>query len=497
MTIYPTVKLQSLPRMADFAKWGYAIGEALGVGLGQVFIDEYSANRIQQNEEIINNDPVLTLVVEFMRGRNEWYGLHSELYKKLEEIAEDFTINTRDKYFPKDATRLSMKLRGNKSNLENAGIAYIPPNADTRKNDGRYLSLKRINTASPELQRHETAERVALDSDTGNDAEILKTAYQIYKQVGTSLADVIKHFRDIDIPLGKQYKDGTFTNMDRSHLSRLLQSPLYVKADKEIYQYLVSKGFEILDDVEAFDGIHGLFRHKRSDGTEYIKVGYHEGIIDSETWLTVQDKKSHNQKIPNNGGGKTSWLVGLAKCKECGYALIVQCSWNRAKTIAWRYFIDSGHYRSSACSRGKSRASIKPDQVEEAVLIAMQERINSLVIAETQKDAPCLETEGIKAEIIRVEAEIRELMDKLAKADEVLFAYIQDRIKLLHSKKSEFEEKLRTKARKHKEIDTSPLVDPMSRWETLTIEERYALASIMIDVVYVSDNDGVEIVFSI
>ena len=171
MSIYPTVKLQCLPRMADFAKWGYAIGEALGVGLGQVFIDEYSANRIQQNEEIINNDPVLTLVVEFMRGKNEWYGLHSELYKKLEEIAEDFTINTRDKYFPKDATRLSMKLRGNKSNLENAGIAYIPPNADTRKNDGRYLSLKRINTASPELQRHETAERVALNGDTKNDAK--------------------------------------------------------------------------------------------------------------------------------------------------------------------------------------------------------------------------------------------------------------------------------------------------------------------------------------
>ena len=211
----------------------------------------------------------------------------------------------------------------------------------------------------------------------------------------------------------------------------------------------------------------------------------------------MQDKKSHNQKIPNNGGGKTSWLVGLAKCKECGYALVVQSSWNRAKTIAWRYFIDSGHYKSNGCSRGKSRASIKPDQVEEAVLIAMQERINSLIIAETQKNAPCSETEGIKVEIIRVESEIRELMDKLAKADEVLFAYIQDRIKLLHSKKSDFEEKLRNKARKHKEIDTSPLVDPMSRWETLTIEEKYALASIMIDVVYVSDNDGVEIVFSI
>ena len=33
MNIYPTVSLQSFPRMADFAQWGYAIGEALGTGL--------------------------------------------------------------------------------------------------------------------------------------------------------------------------------------------------------------------------------------------------------------------------------------------------------------------------------------------------------------------------------------------------------------------------------------------------------------------------------
>ncbi len=30
MSIYPSVKLSLLPRMADFGKWGYAIAEALG-----------------------------------------------------------------------------------------------------------------------------------------------------------------------------------------------------------------------------------------------------------------------------------------------------------------------------------------------------------------------------------------------------------------------------------------------------------------------------------
>ena len=88
-------------------------------------------------------------------------------------------------------------------------------------------------------------------------------------------------------------------------------------------------------------------------------------------------------------------------------------------------------------------------------------------------------------------------MDKLAKADDVLFAYIQDRVKALHSKKSDSEEKLRSKARKHKEIDTAPLDDPLSRWDELTNDEKNALALTMIDVIYVCDDEGVDIQFSI
>ena len=110
-------------------------------------------------------------------------------------------------------------------------------------------------------------------------------------------------------------------NMDRSHLSQILKSPLYVRADKEVYQYFVSKGYYIIDDVEAFDGIHGCFRHKRRNGSEYIKIGYHEGLVDAETWLMVQDKKSRNSKFRNNGNARNSWLTGLAKCGHCHYAL--------------------------------------------------------------------------------------------------------------------------------------------------------------------------------
>lgn len=341
---------------------------------------------------------------------------------------------------------------------------------------------------------------VLVPSDKAN---VIRTAYKIYKNPDASLQDILNYFREnnIDVNITKKPNNKNTvnasekSNMDRSHFSRLLESPLYVMADNDVYQYLVSKGYEVIDDVTAFDGIHGLFRHKRQDGAEYIKVGYHDGIVDSETWLAVQDKKSHNQKIPNNGGAKNSWLVGLTKCGHCGYGFYIYYGWNVSKTKQWRYYGDSGAYRANGCV--KKRLSIRPDNVEQIVFDAMKQRLESLVIAKTQKVKPDTETDSIKAEIIRCDDEIRKLMDKLADADSVLFDYIQDRVKALHAKKSDLDEKVRTKARKHKEIDTTPLTDPMSRWGSLTVEEKHALAVTMIDVVYVSDENGIDIRFSI
>jgi len=342
-----------------------------------------------------------------------------------------------------------------------------------------------------------TSERRTINGKAGSvlvptdKAEVVKKAYELYEVPSFSLSDVMNYFIDNAIEINATDK----TNMDRSHLSQILKSPLYVKADKEVYQYLVSKGFEIIDDVEEFDGVHGLFRHSRKGEPDYIKVGYHKGLVDSQTWLAVQDKKSHNKRIPQNRTSKNSWLTGIVKCGHCGYSPVIQYSWNVSKTIQWRYYNDGGAYRANGCV--KKRLKTRPDDVESAVYQAMKERIESLEIAKKENKNPDSETENLKTEIIRFDDEIRKLLDKLAEADKVLFDYIQNRVKSLHEKKSEVETKLRNKARKHRVFDTAPLVDPMKRWDRLSVDEKHSLASLMIDVVYISDEKGVEIKFSV
>jgi len=138
MEIHPTVKLGTLPRMADFARWGYAIGEALG-GKGQEFLNQYDANYVKQNIEAINNNPVSMLLVELMKNQTAWEGTVGTLYSLLTDIAEDYKINPRSKDFPADPARLGKLFKEVKGSLEGVGIAL----ETQQKSDGTHVSLER------------------------------------------------------------------------------------------------------------------------------------------------------------------------------------------------------------------------------------------------------------------------------------------------------------------------------------------------------------------
>ena len=345
-------------------------------------------------------------------------------------------------------------------------------------------------------------ERRTVNGKTGsvlvpNDrAHVIVKAFEIYKEPTTSLKDVFSYFQQNGIDISVESKNGR-SNMDRSHCSRLLESPLYVRADAEVYRYFSSMGVEMLDDIEAYDGVHGLFLHGKhhSGAPVFVKVGYHEGLVDAQTWLAVQDKKAHNKRIPNNSSALHSWLVGLLKCSHCGYSVSVANHWNKAHTKQWRYFFDTGFYRADSCV--KRTLKLRPDEVEQAVFEAMNERIKTFEIAKKKRSKPDTEENRINGELARIDDEIRKLMDKLANADTVLFDYIQERINALHKQKSELEQKLHKQQRKHKEIDTKPLSEPLKRWSELSVQEKHEIALTMIEVVTISDETGIDIKFSI
>ncbi len=168
MSIYPTVKLDRLTRLADFTRWGYAIGEALG-GKGQIFLKEYDRNINTQNIETINNDVVATLIIAFMKDKKEWKGRISELYNSLLNLTTTCGVSANSKQLPKGANHLSRRLKSLQSNLNAMGISF---DILTNYSDGTYILIKNKNSSPlPPYKQNFNNDRTCC----GDDDELLSS----------------------------------------------------------------------------------------------------------------------------------------------------------------------------------------------------------------------------------------------------------------------------------------------------------------------------------
>jgi hypothetical protein len=121
MKIKPSIQLTHRPRMADFARWGCAIAEALGHTTDE-FLRAYGTNIRTQNAEVLDSHPVAGAIMALMQGRDEWEGEPSELLGVLEEVAEREKINTRAKTWPGAAHILTRRIKEVQANLRVAKI---------------------------------------------------------------------------------------------------------------------------------------------------------------------------------------------------------------------------------------------------------------------------------------------------------------------------------------------------------------------------------------
>ncbi|WP_206155024.1 hypothetical protein [Clostridium muellerianum] len=147
MTIYDSVELDRMGRMADFTRWGYAVAEAASIG-GEAFLDAYLNNQSRANEEAVESNPVAAAVIKLMNDTNRWDGTVGRLLGELNRIAEKESINVHSKLWAKEPNVLSRRLKEVKSNLELLGIYYtIRP-----RSKGKKITITK-GTANTEIVR--------------------------------------------------------------------------------------------------------------------------------------------------------------------------------------------------------------------------------------------------------------------------------------------------------------------------------------------------------
>lgn len=133
--IFENLKLKHLPRMADFAKWGYAIAEALGYG-GDRFMKIYEKNQNELLENMVSEDAVITVLIEMLKKRHYFKGKVTELLSTLTTMAEDMNLDIRVGW-ARDASALSRRLYESQSVLSMFGVSIHRGKA----NGERYIEL--------------------------------------------------------------------------------------------------------------------------------------------------------------------------------------------------------------------------------------------------------------------------------------------------------------------------------------------------------------------
>jgi hypothetical protein len=122
LEIKPTLRLQDLPRMADFAIWSEAIARAMGYQ-DLEFLNAYYENIGKQNVEAIQNHPLGQVIVRYIAEHQTCEGSPSEVLEILEIFAIENKIKTDHRLWPKAANSFTRRLNQISSNLlEGPGI---------------------------------------------------------------------------------------------------------------------------------------------------------------------------------------------------------------------------------------------------------------------------------------------------------------------------------------------------------------------------------------
>lgn len=133
MRIKGTLRLASLPRLADWGEWAAAVYEAAGfeengVKGADLFQADWGGNVENQQAAALDGSTLAQVVLSFMAERPEWTGTPSDLLTQLHEEAERLSMNTKgDRKFPQTPSWVWRRLKEVKHLLATHGVQASQP----------------------------------------------------------------------------------------------------------------------------------------------------------------------------------------------------------------------------------------------------------------------------------------------------------------------------------------------------------------------------------
>ncbi len=315
------------------------------------------------------------------------------------------------------------------------------------------------------------------------EAEDIRKIYEMYSLPTVTLGDVLRELNK-ESPYNKRGK-----LWSTARLSELIRNPVYCKADYSIYEFYKSYGANIYNEIEDFQGINGLYMYKGDNPNRKtwdlkdreIVVAPHEGLVESDLWLKCRKKILGNHQVKESKP-KNSWLCGVVKCNNCGYASVIK----KSKTKAGRYFVCSCAMCSKNCT-GIGR-TVYADELEQSIKKEIECKINSLSITApvTVYNEKEKHIEQLKLEISKLDDKIAVFIEKLEEADTALMKHINNKVTELENKKQVYIRELDELERSEPDFSVDEITDCMSVWDIMSFDDKRAIVKILIKRIFVS-----------
>lgn len=231
--------------------------------------------------------------------------------------------------------------------------------------------------------------------------EAVKVIFQLYAtERNISLGKLQDKLNDMGIR-GHQTEKG----FSRTTLTRILKNPVYAPADKLIYKYYERLHIQFVNDKSEWNGetsaaiVGKNNRTLNADDKEGIKIYLTnvKPVIDSETFLIVQNRLAENSAISRDNEPNTNLmeLAGLLKCAKCGMAVKMQTK----PTLTC-----VGRNQKKICD--VSFRGLKLDTVQDNVAVEVQKRLDNF-------DEYVKKKHNQKVETQKEISDLQEQMEKL------------------------------------------------------------------------------------
>ncbi|WP_164968419.1 recombinase family protein [Clostridium tetani] len=246
-----------------------------------------------------------------------------------------------------------------------------------------------------------------------------------------------------------KYIKANYKNISICSVMNTLTSPVYVNSCKDIHTYFKLKGFTIFGEPNEKGYITYGRRPKVNNKKDWnskdmiVAVSKHEAIIDSKTWLKVQEllEKHSGESKPKES--KYSYLNNLVKCGICGSNMFIELSYVRKDGTKVYSFRCSKRKRKSTCTNGMIMVDEMENEIEKFLMsIGTNKKIFKEAVDKSSDLSYLKEIKNLTNRINKNNTSINSLVEKLILLSTEASKVVANKIESLTEENKKLESKL-------------------------------------------------------